>query len=101
MTAFRTNFWELLSDKEQKEGIRYGNIVELAKTIGTSRVTFYKYADDTLPSVDASVIQGFMDFLGLAPEELDKFLVLELDPQSGAQGVSANGQELETARTVA
>jgi hypothetical protein len=85
VAGFRTRFWELLSEKEQREEKRYTNITAMAEQIGTSRVTLYKYADEQMTSVDANVIAGFLDFLGLESDEVGRFLVLEHDPQSNAQ----------------
>lgn len=85
MAGFRTRFWELLNEKEQREGKRYTNVTAMAEQIGTSRVTFYKYADGQLTSVDANVIAGFLDFLELGLDEVGRFLVLEHDPQSDVQ----------------
>ena len=91
MAEFRTNFWKLLSEKEQREEKRYSNVTAMAEEIGTSRVTFYKYADESLTSVDANVVAGFLEFLGLEPDELNKFLVLDLSPQLDAQEVRFSG----------
>ena len=99
MATFRTNFWKLLSEKELQDGQRYTNISELAVSIGTSRVTLYKYADEALTSVDASVVQSFMEFFELGPEELYQFLVLELSPQLDAQDLSADGAGIKLPAT--
>ena len=92
MTVFRTNFWELLSEKEQRDSERYTNISEIARSVGTSRVTFYKYADEPMTSVDASVIAGFLKFLELGVNDLHRFLVIDHSPQLSAQEAPASGK---------
>lgn len=85
MTAFRTKFWELLSEKEKRENKRYTNISDLADAVGITRTTFYKYADEQLTSIDVKVITSLMKFLGLELEDLSRFLILEPSPQLDAQ----------------
>lgn len=85
LTAFRTKFWELLSEKEKRENKRYTNISDLADAVGITRTTFYKYADEQLTSIDVKVITSLMKFLGLELEDLSRFLILEPSPQLDAQ----------------
>ena len=92
---FKLNYWELLSELELKKGRRYGNISEMAEMIGISRVTFYKYVDEQLSSVDANIVDRFREFLELETEEIGRLLLLDVDdsPQNVAQDVPAIGVE--------
>lgn len=85
MAAFRTKFYDLLIEKEQREGTRYTSITAMADEIGVSRVTFYKYTEETFTSVAANVVKGFLDFLDLSPDDLGRFLVMDLSPQFNGQ----------------
>lgn len=91
MAKFRTKFWELLSEKELTEGKRYNNMSEVAERVGVSRMTLYKYADETMPSVDAKTVNAFLAFFGLRQDEIDRFLVLNDNPQLDAQEGRSNG----------
>jgi hypothetical protein len=91
VAAFRTNFWKLLSEKEQSESERYTNITALADKIGTTRPTLYKYADEPMTSVDAGVIYSFLKFFDLGVDEIGKFLVIDLSPQPDAQEIRVSG----------
>lgn len=93
MAMFRTNFWKLLSEREQETGKRYNNVSEMAREIGVSRVTLYKYADDSMTSIDAPTVHAFMKFLGVAENDLERFLIIASDPQLYAQEVR-NGRTL-------
>ena len=84
MAKFKTRFWELLSQKERAEGKRYNNMSEVAGLIGVSRMTLYKYADETMGAVDARTVGAFMEFFGLAGEDVDHFLILG-EPAPAAQ----------------
>lgn len=96
MAKFRTRFWELLSEKELTEGKRYKNMSEVAALIGVSRMTLYKYADETLGAVDAKTVSAFMEFFGLDGDDVDRFLVLNDNPQLGAQEGRSNGATVLT-----
>lgn len=91
MATFRTNFWKLLSEKEQSEGERYTNITALADKIGTTRPTLYKYADEAMTSVDAGVVFSFLQFFDLGVDEIGKFLTIDLSPQLDAQEIRVSG----------
>ena len=88
MASFRTNFYSLLSEKEEREEKRYNSTTEISKAMGISRVTFYKYVDEELTSVDSNVINSFLEFLGVPQEDLGRFLVIGDSPQSNAQEVA-------------
>ena len=89
MAKFRTNFWSLLSEKEQLENRRYNNVSEISKLTGISRVTLYRYADDELSSIDASTVRALMQFLNLKDGDIGRFLLIGVNPQSHAQGARA------------
>lgn len=99
MAVFKLNYWELLSELELREGRRYGNISEMAEMIGVSRVTFYKYVDESLSSVDAGIVDKFRGFLKLSPNEIGRLLLLDANdsPQNAAQDVLAVGAEIGVA----
>lgn len=99
MAVFKLNYWELLSELELREGRRYGNISEMAEMIGVSRVTFYKYVDEPLSSVDAGIVDKFRGFLKLSPNEIGRLLLLDANdsPQNVAQDVLAVGAEIGVA----
>lgn len=100
MANFRTNFWKLLSEKEQNEGERYTNLTALAERIGVTRPTLYKYADESMTSVDAGVIYSFLQFFDLGVDDIDKLLIIDLSPQQDAQEILASGAT-ETAVPIA
>ena len=100
MAKFKTRFWELLSQKERAEGKRYNNMSEVAGLIGVSRMTLYKYADETLGAVDAKTVGAFMEFFGLAGDDVDRFLVLSDNPQLDAQEGHSNGVAMMTIATI-
>lgn len=93
MASFRTNFYSLLSEKEDREGKRYANISKISNEIGISRVTFYKYVDEELSTVDSNVIDSFLEFLGVPQEDLGRFLILGDDPRLNAQGIMTTAKE--------
>ena len=76
MAIFKTNFWDLLGEKEQRENKRYNNVSSMSEAMGISRATFYKYANDELPSVDAGTVESFLRFLDLNIEDLHRFLYI-------------------------
>ena len=84
MAKFRTRFFELLSEKEIRTGKRY-SMTAVAEELGISRVTLYKYAHETMTAVDAGTLDSFLNFFGLGPDEIDRFLILSDDPQLNAQ----------------
>lgn len=85
MAKFKTNFWTLLSEKEQRENSRY-TISSISDATGVSRVTLYKYANEQLDNVNADAMKSIMDFLGLGDEDVASFLVIGINPQPDAQG---------------
>lgn len=89
MVTFRTRFWDLLSEKEKREGSRYNNISEMSDAMGISRVTLYKYANDELSSVDAGTIWSLMTFLDLSDDDLHRLLYIGNPPQLNAQEADA------------
>lgn len=90
MVKFRTRFWELLSEKEQRENSRYNNISEMSDEIGVTRATLYKYANEELASVDAGTISALMNFLGIEESKLERILLIGDNPQLNAQEGSAD-----------
>lgn len=71
---FKLRFWELAFQREAARKGRSVNISKIAREIGVTRTTLYKYADEELTTLDAGVIAGLLVYLGLEPAELDRLI---------------------------